>query len=59
MSWREVASLRVGDLGHQVVDARLLLAILLRDGPLGRWLAERGVTREAVERGFGPTGWAA
>jgi ATP-dependent Clp protease ATP-binding subunit ClpC len=41
---------RLGDLGHPRVDARLLAAILDRDGAIAAWLRERGVTEDAVRR---------
>jgi hypothetical protein len=47
----------VGDLGHPRVDARLLQAILLRDGHVARWLRAQGVDAAAVERGFPGCGW--
>jgi ATP-dependent Clp protease ATP-binding subunit ClpC len=40
----------LGDLGHPRVDARLLAAILDRDGAIAAWLRERGVTEDAVRR---------
>jgi hypothetical protein len=46
----------IGDLGHPLVDARLLRAILLRDGHVARWLRERGLDDDAVERAFPGTG---
>ena len=46
-----------GDLGNARVDARLVAAILLRDGAVGRWLAERGVTADAMEAAFPESGW--
>jgi len=39
----------IGDLGNPRADARVLLAILERDGPIAAWLRERGVD-EAVVR---------
>jgi ATP-dependent Clp protease ATP-binding subunit ClpC len=40
----------LGDLGNFRADARLLLAILERGGPMAAWLRERGVTEDAVRR---------
>jgi hypothetical protein len=40
----------IGDLGNFRTDARLLLAILERGGPMAAWLRERGVTEDAVRR---------
>jgi ATP-dependent Clp protease ATP-binding subunit ClpC len=40
----------VGDLGHARVDARLLLAILERNGPMAAWLRERGVDEPTLRR---------
>jgi hypothetical protein len=47
----------VGDLGHPRVDARLLDAVLLRDGRVGRWLQDRGVSINDLEESFPDTGW--
>jgi ATP-dependent Clp protease ATP-binding subunit ClpC len=40
----------IGDLGNPRADARLLLAILERGGPIAAWLRERGVSEDAVRR---------
>jgi ATP-dependent Clp protease ATP-binding subunit ClpC len=40
----------LGDLGHARVDARLLLAILERNGPMAAWLRERGVDEATLRR---------
>jgi ATP-dependent Clp protease ATP-binding subunit ClpA len=40
----------VGDLGNFRTDARLLLAMLERGGPMAAWLRERGVDEAAVRR---------
>lgn len=47
----------LGDLGHPNVDARLLTALLLRDGEVGRWLRRRGVRVDDVEQAFPGPGW--
>lgn len=47
----------VGDLGHPRTDAALVVAILLREGRVGAWLAQQGVSRSEVEAAFGPTHW--
>lgn len=47
----------LGDLGHPHVDARLLGAILLRDGRVAAWLRERGVSAADVEAAFPGAGW--
>ena len=49
--------LLLGDLGNQRVDARLVQALLLRDGRVGRWLLSQGVDVDAVERAFPGSGW--
>ncbi len=49
--------LLLGDLGNQRVDARLLQALLLRDGRVGKWLLGQGVDADAVERAFPDSGW--
>lgn len=49
--------LGLGDLGNAVVDARLLQAILLRDGTVARWLRSVGVDLGSVEAAFPGTGW--
>ncbi len=40
----------MGDLGNFRTDARLLLAMLERGGPMAAWLRERGVDEAAVRR---------
>jgi hypothetical protein len=50
--------LLLGDLGNQRVDARLVQALLLRDGRVGKWLRSRGIYVDAVERAFPGTGWS-
>lgn len=50
--------LLLGDLGNQRVDARLLHALVLRDGRVGQWLISQGVDVDAVERAFPGTGWS-
>ena len=40
----------VGDLGNFRTDARLLLAMLERGGPMAAWLRERGVDEAAMRR---------
>lgn len=47
----------LGDLGNPRVDARLLAAILLRDGHVARWLRGEGVDAAKVEEAFPGTGW--
>jgi hypothetical protein len=49
--------LLLGDLGNQRVDARLLRAILLREGNVARWLRSRGIDADAVEDAFPGSGW--
>lgn len=49
--------LLLGDLGNAHVDARLLRAILLRDGRVAEWLRARGLDAETVERAFPGSGW--
>jgi hypothetical protein len=49
--------LLLGDLGNARVDARLLRAILLRDGRVGEWLRSRGIDADAVESAFPGSGW--
>jgi hypothetical protein len=48
----------LGDLGDPRVDARLLSAILLRDGRVAGWLGDRGITPDDVERDFPGSGWS-
>ena len=52
-----LGELLLGDLGHPRVDARLLTAVLLRDGRVAAWLRERGVQVEDVEDAFPGSGW--
>src|SRR4051812_1402230 len=47
----------VGDLGNPRVDARLVHAILLRDGAMAGWLRAQGVDADALERAFPGCGW--
>lgn len=47
----------LGDLGNARVDARLLRAILLRDGRVAEWLRSRGIDTDAVESAFPGSGW--
>lgn len=49
--------LLLGDLGNQRVDARLLRALLLREGDVAKWLRSRGVDADAVEDAFPGSGW--
>lgn len=49
--------LLLGDVGHPNVDARLLTAVLLRDGSVGKWLRRRGVGLDDVEQAFPSTSW--
>ena len=44
--------LLLGDLGNRRVDARLLQALLLRDGLLAAWLRGRGIDAGAVAEAF-------
>lgn len=47
----------VGDLGNARTDAHLLLAIVLRNGPVAAWLREHGVDEASVDDAFGPPGF--
>jgi hypothetical protein len=47
----------LGDLGNARVDARLLSAILLRDGHVAAWLRERQIGVEDVENAFPGSRW--
>jgi hypothetical protein len=47
----------IGDLGAPNVDARLLGAILLRDGRVAAWLRGEGVDVADVERAFPGGRW--
>lgn len=49
--------LLLGDLGNTRVDARLLQALMLRDGKAGVWLRNHGVTAQDVEKAFSGTAW--
>lgn len=50
--------LLLGDLGNRRVDARLLQALLMRDGGVAQWLRNQGVDLDAVEKAFPGTGWS-
>ena len=43
----------LGDLGNPRVDARLVLAIALRDQRVAAWLRDRGVDEPAIRAEFG------
>jgi hypothetical protein len=47
----------LGDLGNARVDARLVNAVLLREGRVGRWLQQRGISVADVERAFPQSDW--
>ena len=49
--------LPIGDLGNARADARLLQAILLRDGPVARWLTRRGLNADTIEEAFPGSSW--
>lgn len=50
-------ALLLGDLGNPRVDARLLQAVLLRNGQVADWLRSRDIDADAIERAFPATGW--
>ncbi|HEU0316877.1 MAG TPA: hypothetical protein VFR49_06080 [Solirubrobacteraceae bacterium] len=47
----------LGDLGHPVVDALLLNAILLRRSAAARWLEDHDVRSAEVEAAFPAATW--
>lgn len=47
----------LGDLGSSRTDARLLSAILVRNGRVGQWLRDRGLEVSDVEETFPGSGW--
>lgn len=47
----------LGDLGNPRVDARLLSAILTRDGRVAAWLRDRQIDLDDVESAFPGTRW--
>ena len=51
-STAELNDVLLGDLGNARVDARLLQALLLRDGRVADWLRRKGVAAQDVEGGF-------
>src|SRR4051812_5242836 len=48
----ELVDIWLGELGRPEVDARLLWAIAVRHGRVGRWLAERSVHADDVAVAF-------
>ncbi len=51
--WLGDRELPIGDLGHPRVDARLLLAMLAKDGPSAALLRQRGLDEAAVRAALG------
>jgi hypothetical protein len=49
--------LLLGDLGNPHVDARLLQAIVLRDGRVAEWLRCQDIHSDAIEGAFPGTSW--
>lgn len=47
----------LGDLGNPRVDARLLSAILTRDGRVAAWLRDQQIDLDDVENAFPGTRW--
>jgi len=47
----------IGDLGNARVDARLLSAILVRDGRVAAWLRERQIDVDDLEEAFPGSRW--
>jgi hypothetical protein len=46
----------LGDLGNPRVDARLLLALVLRGGRVAQWLATQGIDEAALRERYGAMG---
>jgi len=49
--------LLLGDLGHPLVDAHLLAAVLIRGGRVAEWLRSCGVGLDEVEGAFPGSAW--
>lgn len=47
----------LGDLGNARVDARLVSAILVRDGRVAEWLRHHGVEVDALDQAFPGSKW--
>jgi hypothetical protein len=52
-----LGTMLVGDLGNRRTDARVLQAILLRDGIVAAWLRGRGIDASDVDEAFPGSGW--
>jgi hypothetical protein len=46
----------LGDLGNPRVDARLLLALVLRGGRVAQWLASQGIDDATLRERYGAMG---
>jgi len=47
----------LGDLGNPHVDARILTALLLREGKVAEWLRSHAIELEAIVRDFPGSDW--
>lgn len=47
----------IGDLGHPRVDARLVSAILIRQGRFATWLHDQGIDLRDLQRAFPDATW--
>lgn len=53
----DLQRLRVGSLGDTAADGRIVCAIALRRGQVGRWLSSLGVDAADIEAAFPGAGW--
>jgi len=52
-----LGAMPLGDLGNPRVDSRLVVAVLLRDGEVSRWLRFHNIDVEAVQAEFTGASW--
>jgi hypothetical protein len=53
----DLGELHLGKLGHRDADARLLWAVAIREGRVGRWLTDHDLDAAEVEAAFPGSEW--